>query len=196
MIQGILLAAGSARRFGSHKLLCHLPDTIPVGVASARHLLQGMGNAIAVVRPGDNELTDLLSAEGLDIFVAKQAVNGMGASIAAGIRASQHASGWIIALADMPWIKPDTIASIATMLERGVALAAPLYEGQRGHPVGFAQQFLPDLLGLTGDQGASDILRSNQHLLEYFRCDDAGTVKDIDQPQDLLSGHAMVVGTT
>ena len=32
---GILLAAGSARRFGAHKLLQPLADGTPVGVAAA-----------------------------------------------------------------------------------------------------------------------------------------------------------------
>ena len=195
MICGILLAAGSASRFGSHKLLCQLPDGTSVAVAAARNLLQGTANAIAVVRPGDAMLTDLLCAEGLNVIVAEHAIHGIGASISAGIRATTNADGWLIALADMPWIKPQTIAEITRMLEHGANLAAPCYEGQRGHPVGFSRRFLPGLLGLDGDKGANDLLRSNHHLLELFRCDDAGTVQDIDRPQDLMTGHIMATAT-
>ena len=187
MICGILLAAGSASRFGSHKLLYPLPDGTPIGVAAARHLKQGVEYAIAVVRPDDAKLTALLHAEGLTIVVAEHAERGISASLVSAISATANADGWLIALADMPWIKPQTINTIAMMLEHGADLAAPCYIGQRGHPVGISRRFLPDLLGLTGDKGASDLLQTNTDLLEYFDSDDAGTLQDIDRPRDLIA---------
>ena len=45
-----------------------------------------------------------------------RAQEGMGASLACGVMASPDASGWIVALADMPWIRPATIQSVAAAL--------------------------------------------------------------------------------
>ena len=191
MICGILLAAGSASRFGSHKLLHLLPDGIPIGVAAARNLKQGVGHAIAVVRPDDLRLSALLQSEGLTTVVVEHAERGISASLVSAISATANADGWLIALADMPWIEPQTISAIAMMLEQGANLAAPCYAGQRGHPVGFSRRFLPDLLGLTGDKGAGDLLRTSHDLLEYFHCDDAGIVQDIDRPLDLMAKPAI-----
>jgi molybdenum cofactor cytidylyltransferase len=187
LIYGILLAAGSASRFGSHKLLHPLPDGTPIGVAAARNLKQGVDHAIAVVRPNDLQLSALLQAEGLTTVISEHAKRGISASLVSAISATANADGWLIALADMPWIKPQTISTIAMMLENGVDLAAPCYAGQRGHPVGFSRMFLPDLLSLTGDKGASDLLRTNTDLVQLFHSDDDGIVQDIDRPRDLMA---------
>ena len=50
--------------------------------------------------------------------------------------------GWVVALADMPWIRTETIAAVADALARGAMIAAPDYAGVRGHPVGFAATLL------------------------------------------------------
>ena len=140
-----------------------------------------------MVRPDDARLTDLLHAEGLTTVVAKHAERGISASLVSAISATANADGWLIALADMPWIQPQTISTIASMLEHGADLAAPYYDGKRGHPVGFSRRFLADLLGLTGDQGACDLLRNHHDLLKPFHCNDAGILQDIDRPRDVLA---------
>lgn len=187
MICGILLAAGSASRFGSHKLLYPLPDGTPIGIAAARHLKQSVEKVVAVVRPDDARLADLLHAEGLRTIVSEHAELGIGASLVSAIKATENADGWLITLADMPWIQPQTISTIASMLEHGADIAAPYYDGKRGHPVGFSRRFLPDLLGLTGDKGACDMLRNHYDLLEPFHCNDSGILQDIDIPRDVLA---------
>ncbi|MGH8502355.1 MAG: nucleotidyltransferase family protein [Gammaproteobacteria bacterium] len=189
--QGILLAAGSARRFGSHKLLHPLPDGTLIGVAAARNLLAGCGHALAVVRPGDRDFAALLRTEGLEIVVARRARLGMGASLAAGVAAAPDANGWLIALADMPWIAPRTIRAVVSMLENGAALAAPSHNGRRGHPVGFARAFKDELVNLTGDTGARELVRRYAERLQLFPCGDAGVLKDIDTPADLLASQGV-----
>ncbi|NQZ54433.1 MAG: nucleotidyltransferase family protein [Piscirickettsiaceae bacterium] len=187
MICGILLAAGSANRFGSNKLLYPLPDGIPIGVAAARHLKQSVDHTIAVVRSDDVRLTALLHFEGLTTVVSKYAERGMSTSLVSAIRASKNADGWLITLADMPWISPQTISTIAMMMEDGADIAVPYYDGHRGHPVGFSHKFLPDLLCLTGDKGASDLLQANIDLVKIFHSDDVGILQDIDRPRDVLA---------
>lgn len=187
MIYGVLLAAGSASRFGSHKLLYPLPDGTPIGIAAARHLRQSIEDVVVAVRPNDARLADLLHAEGLTTIVSEHAELGIGASLVSAINATENADGWLITLADMPWIQPQTISAIARMLEQGADIAAPYYDGKRGHPVGFSRRFLPDFLGLTGDKGACDLLRNHPDLLEPFHCHDAGILQDIDRPRDVLA---------
>lgn len=187
MIQGILLAAGAAKRFGSHKLLYPLADGTPMAVASARHLKQSVQHVLGIVRRDDTQLAKLLSAEGFDIAIATHCELGISASLLAGIQATQHAAGWMIALADMPFILPTTIRDTARLLADGAAMVAPFYLGQRGHPVGFSRRLLPDLLKLSGDTGAGKFLKENSHLLTHFNCDDIGVLRDIDTKYDLLN---------
>jgi len=184
-IAGILLAAGSGSRFGGGKLLHPLPDGVAIGVASARNLLRALPRVVAVVRPDDAGLGDLLRAEGAEVVVCADAHLGMGASLACGVRAAADADGWVIALADMPYIAPGTIAAVAQRVERGAAIAAPVYRGERGHPVAFGARLRSALLESSGDEGARALLVRHRREIERVECDDAGVLRDIDTRADL-----------
>jgi len=183
---GILLAAGSAQRFGAPKLLHSLHDGVPVAVAAARALLQALPNTIAVVRPGDHVLNKLFTELGLQTVGNPLADEGMGTSLAAGVNATAGAGGWIIALADMPWIQPATITTLADRMKNGASMVAPVYEGRRGHPVGFSSRWLQPLQKLSGDKGARDLIVNYSNELELLATEDAGILKDINYPQDLI----------
>ena len=182
---GILLAAGASARFGAAKLLHPLADGTPVGVAAARALLQALPDSIAVVRPGDQALIDAFTALGMQVVENPRAEAGMGASLAAGVAATPAAAGWLIALADMPWLQPVTIRTLADRLRHGASMVAPLCQGRRGHPVGFAARWQAALCGLSADQGARDLLAQHPHELELITSGDAGVLADVDYPDDL-----------
>lgn len=184
-IEGILLAAGRGVRFGGHKLLTPLNDTTPLGIATARKLLAVLPQSLVVVRPGDEILSARLSAEGMRVIACDRADEGMGASLSAGIAASRDAQGWVIALADMPFIEPGTIRGIVELLQRGAPIAAPSYHGQRGHPVGFGSTLRDELLALRGDRGARDLLARHAAQLVSLPVDDPGILVDIDTPADI-----------
>jgi molybdenum cofactor cytidylyltransferase len=186
-IVGILLAAGSARRFGAAKLLQPLHDGVPVAAAAAQALLQVLPNTLAVVKPGDHALIELFTELGLQVVENPLADEGMGTSLAAGVNAAATtwADGWLIMLADMPWIQPATISALADRLEKGASIVAPVYAGQRGHPVGFSSRWLQPLRDLRGDRGARDLIADNLDTLELLATEDAGVLQDIDFPHDL-----------
>lgn len=184
----ILLAAGASRRFGpDNKLLATLADGEPLAIAAARPLLQAIGNVIAVVRPGTPQLAMALAELGCRVVEHANADAGMGSSLAAGIAAAIDCDGWLVALADMPQIQPQTVALVADALRHGAAIARPLYQGQPGHPVGFAKQFGPALQELHDDQGARNIVAAQRHLLQLIPCDDPAVLLDIDTPTDLAA---------
>ncbi len=187
---GILLAAGYSRRFGADKLLALLPGGTPVAIAAARALRDGMtlalgehAQTIAVVRPEQKELAKLLDREGITALVSDAARRGMGTSLAAAVTATADAPGWVVALADMPFLKPETVAEVARALAAGNKIAAPAVNGRRGHPVGFAASFGAVLGTLDGDEGARRLLTENEVTL--IACDDAGILRDVDVPEDL-----------
>jgi molybdenum cofactor cytidylyltransferase len=187
-VVGILLAGGSAKRFGSDKLLHPLPDGIPIAVASARNLIAAVARVVAVVRPGAPDLERALRAAGADVTVCDRAGEGMGVTLAHAVRASGDADGWVVALADMPFIRPETIRRVAAAIARGAGIAAPDYRGERGHPVGFARTFRDALERLAGDAGAREIVKANPAALARVDVDDPGVVRDIDTPADLTRG--------
>ena len=184
-ITGILLAAGDGRRFGGRKLLYPLPGGEPVGVAAARNLIEAVRDAVAVVRPGDRELSAVLSAVGMRIVENPAAADGIGTSLSAGVGATDGARGWLVALADMPWIRPTTIRGLTEALLTGAPLVAPLHRGRRGHPVGFAARWQAQLQALTGDQGARHLLARHAGDLVLQSTADPGVLRDVDSLADL-----------
>lgn len=192
-IVGILLAAGRGTRFGGDKLLALLDDEagprgLPakaMGVAAAAHLVAAIPDTLAVVRAGDAPLSRQLRDVGVRIVECDGADAGMGASLACGVAAAKDADGWIVALADMPWIAPATIAGVATALARGADIAAPSYRGQRGHPVGFARRHYASLAASTGDAGARCLIERDRHCVTLVDCDDPGILRDVDTPDQL-----------
>jgi molybdenum cofactor cytidylyltransferase len=186
-VVGILLAAGSASRFGGDKLAAALPDGTLVGVAALRNLAAAVDSVIAVARPGDNAMASAFAAHGARVSVCPHASDGMGASLAWGVRGAATAAGWIIALADMPWIDPATIARVVAALRGGALLAAPQFQGTRGHPVGVAARFYGELATLSGDEGAKRLLAAQAASIELIDVDDASILRDIDTPADLTS---------
>lgn len=184
-IVGILLAAGQGSRFGGGKLIARLAGGAALGVQAARNLKAALPESLAVIRPDDVALAQMLDAEGISVELCAHAHEGMGVSLAHAIRACGNADGWVVALADMPLIAPSTITKIADALRGGALIAAPTYAGQRGHPVGFAGALGPRLCGLSGDAGARDLLRAEADQVVLIEVNDPGVVADIDTREQL-----------
>lgn len=158
---------------------------MPLGVHAAKNLRHALPETLAVVRDENDELAQVLRAQGLGIVVNPRAGAGIGTSIASGIAAIGEVDGAVIALADMPCVLPETIAQVAGAIADGAILAAPYYRGRRGHPVGFARSVFPILSRLTGDQGARDLLTRADVTFERLEVDDPGILRDIDSGHDL-----------
>jgi molybdenum cofactor cytidylyltransferase len=188
-IVGILLAAGQGSRFGSDKLLHPLPDGTPMAVAAAANLLPACDRVIAVLRPGNEHLADLLGATGCETVLCYASDEGMGHSLAAGVGAAHDAAGWVVALADMPFITTSSHQAVVDGLRAGASLAASEYEGLRGHPVGFDRQWFEQLLNLTGDHGGKPILDAHKQALLLCPVDDPGVLWDVDWPEDLQTSR-------
>lgn len=187
---GVLLAAGLGSRYDPTgnclKLLQPVHGGqhagVPIVAAAARNLTPAVERTLAVVRPRDHphqrELHELLEREGCELVICAEAHQGMGASLACGIRASSNADGWVVALGDMPAITSSSVAAVVAALRAGHVTAAPAYRGQRGHPVGFSSRCLDALMSGTGDRGARALLEQfTPHLIAV---NDEGILADID----------------
>ncbi|MBI1772821.1 MAG: nucleotidyltransferase family protein [Burkholderiales bacterium] len=186
---GILLAAGRGRRFDASgqrdKLLQQLAVSKSVAQHSAQNLLAAMPQVVAVLRPDNAVLSDQLQAMGVECLVCHDADAGMANSLKHALRATADSAGWLIALADMPAVKPSTMSLLFNALQAGAEIVVPVYQGRRGNPVGFAHKYLPHLLALQGDAGARSLLQSNP--VTQVEVDDPGIHQDIDTQDALLN---------
>jgi molybdenum cofactor cytidylyltransferase len=185
-VTGILLAAGRGTRFdpsgARNKLLQPLGNSTVVAT-SAVNLLAALPRVVAVVKPGDAETASALRGLGCEIVICEQAACGMAASLVTGLHHAQDALGWVVALGDMPHVRPGTISALAREVEEGADIAVPMYDGQRGNPVAFGRRHLPLLLALEGDQGARSIVKNYPN--KEVMVNDPGIMQDIDTPSDL-----------
>ncbi len=125
---------------------------------------------------------DVVRASGLPSHVEDTGHPGMGDSIAAAVRATPEAQGWLILPADLPLIQPATLLAVAQALQQS-SLAYPMFHGQRGHPVGFGRPYAAQLAGLTGNKGAAQLIIAG--AATELIVTDVGCVTDIDTLQDL-----------
>jgi len=199
VITTLLLAAGFSRRFGSDKLLAPLGDGCPLVVATVSALIAADCRVLAVLHPEAREVASLLGKlPRVAVASCPHAYLGMGHSLAWGVSRSADASGWLVALGDMPFIQPGSIRVVAERLEQGASIIAPIFRGRRGHPVGFSNRWRRDLLGLRGEAGGASIIRRNASSLELVPCSDPGVLRDVDSPSDVSGwtavGRSLLVG--
>jgi molybdenum cofactor cytidylyltransferase len=182
-ICGLLLAAGQSRRFGSDKRLALLNGE-PLMLIAARRLQVVLPDTLIVLGAQDEEHAALLDKAGIAYTHCPTAALGMGHSLAHGVKKRPAAAGWLIALADMPHLKNDTLRHLAAHI-RYDNIVAPSYDGQRGHPVGFGASYYSELISLSGDSGAKTQLITHAEHLQLLPLDDAGVLFDIDSPSEL-----------
>jgi molybdenum cofactor cytidylyltransferase len=111
----------------------------------------------------------------------------MGHSLACAARELPPGAPALVALGDMPTIAPDTMRRVHDSVAAGALIAAPVYRGRRGHPVGFAARLLPELASLGGDRGARTLLRRYANQVLDIEVNDPGCAADIDTPADLAT---------
>ena len=189
---GLLLAGGRGSRFDSSghldKLLARVQGQA-VCSRAAQTLTRVCPDSVAVLPPGKPELLRLLEQSGCKPLVTEATRLGMGHSIAVGAARIFEKHGMrpvVLALADMPHVKPETIqALIARLGEDPLSVVAPTFRQRRGHPVVFGAGHLAALAQLAGDRGAFPILQ--QYPPQLLEVDDPGVLQDIDTQDDLTA---------
>ena len=172
-------------------MLQHIPTVLVLASGRGERFQKSGGNIhkLHASLAGKTVLQHTLSAvraSGLPWHVEDAGHPGMGDSIAAAVGATADAPGWMVLPGDLPLIRPDTLRTIAEALA-DCTVVMPVYQGERGHPVGFSAACLSSLLALTGEQGAARVVRAQaqQGRVRQVEVDDEGTVTDIDTVQDL-----------
>jgi molybdenum cofactor cytidylyltransferase len=132
-----------------------------------------------------------VKASGLPWHVEDGGHAGMGDSIAAAVRATRDASGWLVLPGDLPLVQPATLQAVAAALVQA-DIVTPHHGGERGHPVAFARSCGDELAALSGAEGAAAIVRARAAAGQVLRLelDDPGIVTDIDTLADLAAAEA------
>lgn len=181
----IIAAAGCAERFkkagGEGNKLNALLNSSSVFAQTLRNALASGLQVHVVTRPENSQVQALCLAQQVPVTLIES--SGLGESIAAGVRANASWQGWLIHLADMPFVPPAVFVEVADAL-KSHTLVRPCVSTQPGHPVAFDHNWYSKLSQLTGDNGARELLRGeSMHIIEIK---DADSQRDIDLPSQLV----------
>lgn len=161
------------------------PESPPVLLSTLR-ASAGLTERSVLVLADDNPQRLSLAQQhapalGYDILVI--ATNGLGRSLAQAVQYSPSGTGWLVALADMPYITRPTWERPAQTLQPD-ALTLPTHQGRRGHPRVIGSHYAETLLALDGDQGAQQLFSLPE--VQEIAVEDPGVLIDIDIPSDRL----------
>lgn len=193
-VAAIILAAGKSARFGADKLLFEF-NHAGVRQPLILHTLLpwfAVFDELSVVIAENKILlheTILNFAElhhkKISVIECKSAELGMGHSLKAAIEVQQEAKGWVVGLADMPFIPVKVLKQISQNIKLGADITAPYCDDQRGHPVGLNYRYKDELMALKGDSGAKKILLRDAEKIQKINIEHHGILVDIDYVEDL-----------
>ncbi|AXB44409.1 nucleotidyltransferase family protein [Amycolatopsis albispora] len=182
---GLLLAAGSGRRFGGPKALAEV-DGEPL-VLRALRTLADCSPVVVVTGAAASSVEALLPSEVRAVHAADWA-SGMGASLRAGLLAlstvDASASAVVVHLVDLPWVGGPVVRRLAGLAAPDV-VARAAYGGVPGHPVLLGREHWAEIAdAVSGDAGARHWLAGREDL-RLVECGDLGSGRDVDRPGDL-----------
>ena len=173
MIAGVVLAAGLSRRMGQAKLLMPVGGRAIVRYAVESVLAGGVDSVWVVTGPDVEPIAAALSGLEVQIVVNPAPEEGQASSLRAGVAAlPASVEAVLIALGDQPALAPSIIpALLAARRTSAKLIVAPRYRDGQGNPVLFRREIFPELLRLTGDQGARPIIQKEPARVEWVELD-------------------------
>ena len=190
-LPAVILAAGASRRLGQPKQLLHLPES------PAESLLER--TLSCTLAASFHPVFVVLGAQAAHIESAAQLSKativrnpdwqqGMTSSIRSGVLAAIAAcpetTGLLLLVCDQPALTADHLqALLAAHHQHPHKIIASRYANRPGVPILAPRSFFPDLLALTGDTGAREILRAEKNNLIEIPLPHGEW--DIDAPEDV-----------
>lgn len=161
MIAAVVLAAGLSRRMGEPKLLLRLGGVPVIRATVERVRSSGVDRVLVVAGAERDAIQAALAGLAVEIAVNPHPEEGQASSIRTGIAAlPRDAEAALVALGDQPFVPAEVIQALLDERRRsGKAIAAPRYRDGRGNPVLFDRSVFPELLQITGDEGARSVVQ-------------------------------------
>jgi len=168
VIAAVVPASGHSSRFGSDKRKA-LIDGTPMLERTVAALTAAGADPVLVV--DDNPDPD----------------RGMFSTIQIGLERAlaAHATIILVQPADMPFVRPETIATVAAECERTGRAVCPRYGDKRGHPLAFPRALAQQLLTVDASTPLNEAFAAIGLVRFELEVDDPGVLRDVDRPSDI-----------
>ena len=197
-VGGIVLAAGSSRRFGQDKRTMPMPSGRTMLEDSIHLAIGALTEILVILRFGDANLAEKLEKKfGKEVengkirfYCAPDSAKGMAHSLANAIHLVKDWEAAVIMLGDMPYVESGTIKSLVRAYQRqrfDNPIVIPVKNDRQGHPVIFHHEYFSEIESLKGDTGARPVIDAHKDKVFEVVVKDAGIFLDVDLPEDLAS---------
>ncbi|HMM41641.1 MAG TPA: NTP transferase domain-containing protein [Thermomicrobiales bacterium] len=182
----VVLGAGTSSRLGRPKqlLLVSSQPLLERTLDIARDWTRGP--RVLVLGSQADDIRALVNTEKYGVVVNPDFASGQASSLRAGLAAlPDECAASIVLLGDQPLVQPWLLDSLATAFDPAAdAAVRPRYSDGPGNPVLLARSLFPELMSLTGDIGARDVLRAHRDCVREIDWSRQPAPRDVDTPDD------------
>jgi molybdenum cofactor cytidylyltransferase len=184
----IILAAGSSSRLGQPKQLLEFKGKtlLEIAVEAAQNSLAD--SSVIVLGANADLIVEKILHTKVDRVVNENWENGMASSMQKGLKYLMQNSDndqIILMLSDQPFVDSKILnLLIENKLNTNSEIIACRYKETFGVPVLFTKKYFPELLSLTGNEGAKKLVMAHQD--DLYAIDFPKGAIDIDTLEDYL----------
>jgi molybdenum cofactor cytidylyltransferase len=197
-VAGLLLAAGTASRMGSNKLLFELDGESVLRRAARRALAGGLAPLLVVLghqaEKAARELDGLACRTVFNPDYERGITSSLQAGVAALAPAAPAAQAAVVLLADMPFVTAEMIAGLVA---RYRATRAPLvisdYAGVTAPPMLYDRSLFDEIRTMTGGRCGKQVVKRHRDEAEVLSWP-AAALADLDVPEDYARLQAAQAG--
>ncbi|MCS7265135.1 MAG: nucleotidyltransferase family protein [Armatimonadetes bacterium] len=186
-IAAIVLAAGQGSRMGGGKLLLPLIDSTVIERTVQNFLSVPVSDLVVVIGVYGLAIKSRLQRFPIRFAFNLDPLSDMAESIRCGLKIINPAEikAFLIMPADMPLVLPETIRKIIVSLLKGdKAIALPVFQNRRGHPVVFRSNFYEKVLNFRSPQGIRPLVHDDPSQVLLIEVEDEGVILDLDNWDD------------
>jgi molybdenum cofactor cytidylyltransferase len=186
-VLGLVLAAGGSTRMGRPKQLAELDGRPLLAHVLAAATDAPVDRVVVALGGAAAEVLDRVDLHRAEPLVVEGWAAGIGHVLAAALaRAGDDWEAVVVLLGDQPLVPGGAVARVVQAWRAGAGpVVTATYRGRPGHPRLFDRRLLPDLLRLTGDSGARDLLAAHPDWVHPVEVGDLGSDADVDVEADL-----------
>jgi CTP:molybdopterin cytidylyltransferase MocA len=194
-VVGVLLAAGAGSRFaleGPPKVLHPFRGQPLLTWPLAALRDGGVERVVVVLGARVDEVAVGAPFGDAEVVRCDDWVEGLSASLRAGVRAAGGADAVVVALADQPLLDARAVARlIAARAPSHLDALRATYAGVAGHPTLLESSTFEAIERLRGDAGARALLDDPAMRVALIACDGLGRPDDVDTPGALARLEAL-----
>lgn len=192
-VGAVILAAGSASRYGALKQVIAIDGEPMVRRAARSALAVGLHPVVVVVGAQGEQVIDCLTNLDVHSVTNTEWATGMGGSLSTGVRALMTLAAplhaLMLLLADQPAISTGELEHLlATHAMHPERILACQHAGHFGPPCIFPLSYADELMTMQGPDGARVLLERHAALVDGF--DLPSAFRDIDTPEDYAAWQA------